>query len=311
MLTKIYCLSETLSPLTQMARSEGNEGIINREPVSTVDGVRWVACLSGNAIRHRMVRRPGALYLIKTCGLAGVLTKAQMNFLLHGGDRTDKGGMERLARGYEMRRLMPLLALLAGALPDEIMSGSLVCWRGVLVCEENRATLEQILPEGFELPAEKLPPAESFTTTYQYTRGDVSRTAPELLSVDGTFPLSQSAGSNQMIVGGQAVMRGAQFFHGFELKAEDPLQMGALLHSLSLWERYASSIGGQSSRGHGKLKMRVSLPRAAQVELITAYVEHTKQNKDAICEWFAEAFKPAPKKEGKKKATVSGVVADA
>ena len=114
MATKIFCLSETLSPLTQMARTEGNEGIINREPVLTDSGVKWIACLSGNAIRHRMIRRPGMLWLIKTCNLAGELTKAQMNFLLHGGDRTDKSGQERLARGFEMRRLMPLLALLAG-----------------------------------------------------------------------------------------------------------------------------------------------------------------------------------------------------
>lgn len=296
MSTKIYCFSETLAPLTQMARTEGNEGIVNREPVLTNEGVKWIACLSGNAIRHRLLRRPGMRWLIKTCNLAGELTKAQMNFLLHGGDRTDKSGQERLARGYEMRRLMPLLGLLGGALPDEIMPGTLTAWRGVLLCEENRQTIAELLPAEYVLPLQKLPLGESFTTTYQYTRSDAARTEPEFLDTGGTFPALHTAGNNQMIISGQAVMRGAQFLHGFEIKEENDLQMGALLFSLNEWQKYSATIGGQSARGHGKLKMRLILPAGIDADaLITNYVAHTLENRHSIREWLADAFRPAPK----------------
>ena len=169
---KILALSEVLSPLTHAKGVEGNESLIAREPVVTPAGVRFIPHLSGNALRHRLVRDPGAWFLIDQWELSGKLAMSQLNFFFHGGNLTQGGNRQNTSRISDMERLFPLIRLLGGSLPDQILSGSLLSWRGTMVCEENRERIFRIAPSGWEFRGEKLSPAESFVDGYQYTRGD-------------------------------------------------------------------------------------------------------------------------------------------
>ena len=244
----VICLSEATSPITHMARSEGNESLVAREPVVTPRGVGWIAYLSGNAIRHRCVREPGMRWLIGEYALRGTLSIAQLNFLLHGGNLTEGGGRENTRRIADFQRLFPLGRLLGGCLPDQILAGSLQCWRGTLVCEENRPSLARIIPD--HLPGSRLRLAESFISGYQYTRSDAARTAIDLAPRDG-----DAGGDSQlMIFAGQSVLRGAIFVHGFTLPHVEPRELGALLWSLKLWQEEGGTIGGHAD----------SWPRAAR-----------------------------------------------
>lgn len=295
----IHCLSEALSPLTHMSGTAGNEGIVAREPVHTERGLVAVPFLSGNALRHRSVREPMALWLIDRYGLKGRLSLLQLNFLLHGGNLTQSTAHENTRRIAEMHELWPMLRLCGGSLPDQILSGSLDVWRGTLVCEENRRSLSRSLPG---LPERRLMSSEQFLCGYQYTRGDGRKTGlageRDDIQVD----------SNLMIYSGQAVTRGAVFHHGFVLKHVGDLELGCLLLSLRLWQANGGTIGGSARLGHGRLKLSF-VDFVDADELVASYVSHVDAVKDTAVDWLDRAFAPkATKAKGKPKGKeVSGV----
>jgi hypothetical protein len=305
-----YCIhlySEAISPITHMKGVEGNEALIAREPVDTPSGIRSVPFLSANAIRHKFVREPGGLYLIHALGLNGKLSLKQLNFLLHGGNLTDSTGRENTARIAEMQELFPLLRLLGGALPDQILKGSLLAWRGMLVCEENRRHMS--LPEGYSLPAESLKPSEHYVSGYQYTRGDAAK-SPELYDPAKHDP---EAKSNLMIFSGGTVIRGAAFLHGFDIPHGSELEYGCLLHALECWQEDAGgTIGGMASKGHGRLKTSILAERDDSEEMIAKYISHVEKHAEPCRAWLEKVFKakeektPAePKKKGKKSAPLT------
>jgi hypothetical protein len=232
---------------------------------------------------------------VETLGLRGKLNLEQLNFLFHGGSLTQSTGRENTARIAEMYRLFPLLRLLGGCLPDQMLTGSLHVWRGVLLCEENRQTLEQILPKEFDLPAEPLRPAHAYMSGYQYTRSEAEKSAPGLL------PEKAGKGSDSlMIFSGQAIMRGSMFLHGFTLLHPSTLEIGCLLHSLALWSRHGT-VGGQSSRGHGRLKTWLLGQDDSRTEAIEAYLIHVQETKQDAVAWLDEAFAARPTKSKEKK----------
>ena len=294
---RIHCISETLSPLTHMMGTAGNEAIINREQVYSRGKVRDVPVLSGNAIRHRMIREPGALYLAKACDLMGKITVDQANYLLYGGSLTDSSTTENLARIAEMQELLPLIRLLGGSLRNQVIGGSLFVLRGILVCEENREQITKQLPEGIALPSEALRSAEDFVAQYQYTRGDARRRhdSPQIIELPES---SVEDKTNLMIYTGQKVIPGALWYHGFVLQNISPLEIGALLHAMQQWESLGATIGGQARIGHGQLKMSVFFEDGEDyfgseldpAKLVIDYVHHVEERKAKIVAWLDFVF---------------------
>jgi hypothetical protein len=298
----VFSLSEAVSPITHNSGTSGNESLVMRSPVVTPNGIAWVPSLSGNALRHRLVREPGGRWLIERYGLRAKLTLAQLNYLFHGGNLTEGGGREDLKRIAEMQRLFPLFRLLGGSLPDQILSGSMLAWPGMLVCEENRACLAAFMPDGWELPSETLRSAESFVSGVQYTRGEAGKTHADLVSPEDATEDAKGK-SNLMIFAGQAVIRGACFIHGFTLQHVSRLELGALLLSLSLWQEAGGTIGGASARGHGRLKTRLHCPDSDGC--IAEYIDHADKSKDEAMAWLTRAFakrEDKPKRGKKDKA---------
>ncbi len=293
----IHLLSEAESPVTHMRGVEGNEALVAREWVDTPAGKRFVPYLSGNALRHRLVREPGALWLIDRLGLKGQLSLMQLNFLLHGGNLTDSTGREDTARIADMQELFPLLRLLGGALPDQILTGSLLAWRGQLVCEENRRFLS--LPPGYELPAGPLKPAEHYVEAYQYTRGAGDKRADWY----DAATRDPDAKSNLMIFSGQCVIKGSCFLHGFDIPRGSEVELGCLLHAVGLWQADGGSVGGQAGKGHGRLRtVVVGGDRRAYEAAVTAYVAHVDAHADRCRGWLEAVFGKAKQRAEKRAA---------
>jgi hypothetical protein len=288
---RVVCLSEALSPITHMAGTEGNEAVIMREAVTSDGSTRWVPALSGNALRHRSVRAPGAEYLLDAWG-AKVGNLSQLNMLFHGGQRTEKGGRVSLKEMAELRETVPLLGLLGCSLPHHIVPGQMDCYRGTLVCRENAGRIRELLP-GWTVP-DGLRSAESFVAPYQYTRGDVANSRKELLP-DGH---NDMALESMMIFAGQAVMAGSLFVHGYQLHRVTQLELGAFLLSLRLWQEQGGTIGGQASRGHGQLKTWLAVLADVDHEAaVAAYVVHVERAKDSALEMLDRLYRvtrPAP-----------------
>jgi hypothetical protein len=290
-----------------MMGTSGNESIINREAILYNGTIRQIPVLSGNALRHKMVREPGALHLVKACGLIGKLTIEQANYLFNGGSLTESARTENLRCIAEMQELIPLLRLLGGSLRNQVIGGSLIVKRGILICEENHETLKKMMPADFELPEQRLRVAEDFIDTYQYTRGDAQRRK------DSAMILEEKSGedTNLMIYAGQSVIPGSMFYHGFILQNISSLEIGALLNALNEWDALGGTIGGSARIGHGKLKTSFLIESDDSLdteELRNNYLEHINKNKEDIVDWLMRTF-PKSERKGKSGKKTSGSAA--
>lgn len=293
---KIHCISETLSPLTHMMKTAGNESLINREKVYCNGDIYNIPVLSGNAIRHKMIREPGALYIIKACGLEGKLKLDQANYLLNGGCLSESSTTDNLRKIAEMQELLPLIRLLGGSLKNQVVGGSLIVLRGILICEENKETINKFLPEDYKIENSPLKSFEEFVSQYNYTRGDaIKRNDASILIKEQE---KGSGKSNLMVYNGQTVIPGALWYHGFILQNISPLEVGALLHSLQQWEKNNSVIGGYSRIGHGKIKTEIFFEDGTDFfgsdldyyKIISDYIEHIDKNKKQIINWLNISF---------------------
>jgi hypothetical protein len=170
----------------------------------------------------------------------------------------------------------------------------MLAWRGTLVCEENRERIGRLVPDDWMTPC-RLRPAESFVDSYQYTRGDAAKSASSAME-----RTEIETPSNLMIFSGQCVLAGAIFLHGFVLQNVSDLELGALLLSLRLWQSRGGTVGGQSARGHGRLKTSLNIsPEIDEESVVAAYVAHVRAVKDEAIAFLNTCF--APPKEEKSK----------
>jgi hypothetical protein len=293
---RIHMLLETLSPLTHMMGTNGNEALINREAVIYKDQIRHLPVISGNAIRHKLIREPGANFIVGACNLSGKMNIDQLNYLFNGGSLVESSVSCNIAKIADMQATLPLYRLLGGCLKNQVIAGSLNVHRGMLICRENAERLSSILPDNCAID-QAIFPAERFIDQYQYTRGDAKKMKDIdfFAAVDELNAQSGEEKSNLMIFNGQTIVAGSMFYLGFVLNNVSDIEVGALFHSLSRWNGF---IGGQGSRGHGRCKISLIASDVLEIApFVTAYKEHIMGKKEEIKKWLAEAF--PSKRKGK------------
>lgn len=295
---KIHMLLETLSPLTHMMGTNGNEALINREAVIYKDEIRHLPVISGNAIRHKLIREPGANFVIGACNLAGKMNIDQLNYLFNGGSLVESSVSCNTRKIADMQTILPLYRLLGGCLKNQVVAGSLNVHRGMLICRENAERISSILPDDCKID-NTIFPAERFIDQYQYTRGDAKKMKDIdfFAAIDELCAGEEKEKSNLMIFNGQTIVAGTMFYLGFVLNNVSNLELGALFDSLTRWNGF---IGGQGSRGHGRCKIYLVASEGLEVApLIVAYKEHIMSKKEEIKAWLAEAFPSKRTKKGK------------
>lgn len=292
---KIHFLSEALSPITHMIGVSGNESILNREKVLYENTVIDVPVLSGNALRHKMIREPGALYLIDRCGLRGKLSIDQANYMLTGGSLSESSTNDNIPLIAEMQTVSPLFRLLGGSLKNQVVGGSLFVSRGLLVCRENADVIEKQSKRN--LPEGKLLSAQHFVSKYQYTRGDAERHKDASGLIEESKEEKKDK-SNLMIYSGESLIPGTMFYHDITLYNVSPLEVGAALHSVSLWQNSGGIIGGSARIGHGQLQASLWSEGLEDWfgsdvvigDIVKQYIDHVESNKDQFVEWIKKAF---------------------
>lgn len=295
---KVHMLLETLSPLTHMMGTKGNEALINREATLYKDEIRQVPVISGNSIRHKIIREPGAMFIIGACNLAGKMNIDQLNYLFNGGSLVESSVSCNIRKIAEMQTILPLYRLLGGCLKNQIVAGSLNVHRGILICKENAERINSILPEEY-LISKDIFTSERFIDQYQYTRGDANKMKDIdfFAAIDELNTGEEKGKSNLMIFNGQTIVSGAMFYLGFVLNNVSDLELGALYHSIFRWNGF---LGGQGSRGHGKCK--ISLLKTCDTDilsLIENYKNHVVEKKEEIKKWLEDSFSKNTKKTKK------------
>jgi hypothetical protein len=289
----IHLISKTVTPLTHMKGSTGNEALINKEPVVYNGKVLFVPVISGNALRHRLIREPGAYYLVDKLELGGKLNQAQVNFLFYGGCLAESTNGIHARKITEMHELFPFMRLLGGALMNQVLAGSIIVKRGTLFCAENEERIRQQLPIDYELEG-PLKAAESLIGDYQYTRGDAKRRKDAGQLMDNI----DDKETNLMLYAGQSIMPGALFYHGFICNRVSELELGALWRAVQDWEKNGSAIGGQARIGHGVLQSSILGDMPDRHKWIDMYESHVESHKKECIEWLNESFRK--KTRGKK-----------
>lgn len=311
---KVHCISKTLSPLTHMMETAGNESIINREKILHKGIVKSIPVISGNAIRHKMVREPGSMFLVNALDLKGRLTIDQANYMFYGGALTESTVSENMKTLAELKELFPLYRLLGGSLRNQIIAGSIIVQRGILICEENREILSVSLPDDYTLPNEQLKSSEEFIKEYKYTRSDIQK------SKEGTEILCEEeqtgdGKTNLMIYNGQCIIPGTLFYHGFILNNISRLEVGAFFHALQYWKDAGGIIGGYSRIGHGRLDVSFIIENSENFitsddieNCITEYKEHVYTKKEKCVQWLQDNFpdKKKSKRETKEENKIDG-----
>ena len=312
---KFHFLSKAVSPITHMGGVSGNESILNREKVVYKKRVVDVPMLSGNALRHRFIREPGAMHIVDVCGLRGKLNIDQANFMFTGGSLCESATSDNIPLIEKMQRVSPLFRLLGGSLRNQIIGGSLFVSRGLLVCDENREVIDKMCPEVFASIDGEFLPAQAFISNCQYTRGDVMHMKDAADIVNEEQERRKGDKQNLMIYSGESIVSGAMFYHNMTLYNVSPLEVGAALNAIHRWQITNGTIGGSIRIGHGKLDTAIMIDGLVDwfgalkdpTELVTDYCSHVEKNATEFEAWLNEAFgrtKVIRKKPGKPSPTV-------
>jgi hypothetical protein len=277
-------LLQALSPITHGAETAGNSQLIRRESVATPLGVRSVPTITGNSLRHRLIREPIADDLC-----AGwQVTKEQLRWLFNGGALDGKAPNVDVRRMEECFRLLPHTELLGCSLPDVIVTGKLDMGIAWLCCAETTGIITASLPAAFAGDLPLLTPSHEYLSRIQYYRHDAARQRiGNLLESD-----RDGADYAGMPHGGEHVIPGALFLCAFHAHGASDLAASALLYALQRWCTMGATVGGQSSRGHGVVQPYLWTDREVSADLYRQHLaDHTDEIRAFVSKLYAKGEK--------------------
>ena len=288
---KAVLVLKALSPITHGAETAGNESLIRREAINTPVGVRHVPVITGNSLRHRLIREP----IADAIAHDWQMTKEQLRWLYNGGALDGKHPNVDVRRVMQARELMPHIEALGCSFDDTIVSGKLDMGIAWLACLETTPVLKASLPQGW-IDESPLSPSFEFLSRNQYYRHDAARQRTELLA-DEDRNGEDYAG---MPHGGEHVMPGAMFVCAIHADGLSDMACSAFVYALERWAESGATVGGQSSRGHGVVQPMLWTDSAIASE---PFREHLDSRLNEIREFISTLYvAPKEPKKGKGKA---------
>ena len=102
---------------------------------------------------------------------------------------------------------------------------------------------------------------------------------------------SETEEETMMPFSGTCVVPGALWLHGFIIQESDPILIGCLMHSIKRWLDSGASVGGQSSRGHGRLKVAFHFDPDCDIEsAVQSYEQHVREKAEDCQQWFEDRY---------------------
>lgn len=259
-----------LSPLSHIGETIGAFAYLHEEPVFQENG-RFVKvfCYSGNAWRGHL-RDCAAKYMLDR--LERPALNLETFHLLFSGGRISGPQKTDLGQARAMRAMVPMLALWGAGIGTQIMAGALRVGSCYPVCAET----QRLLP--VHLRSDDAPSYRGMSIEKSFSRRDDAKIdtlapylipppAPALLLAEedsdiyglragGTKKRKRQDGevADQMRVTVELVAAGVRLFSWIEALDVDDVQLGCLVAALHQWSR-SPHIGGQASRGHGRVEV--------------------------------------------------------
>lgn len=228
-----------------------------------------VPALSGNGLRHTLLRAPLAHHLFASLEIPETfpgqseLPPAVEALFVNGGNIANGAKTRPNAHGLaeQIRRLYPQLDLLGGTIDSFDLGASRVTVTPYVICRENKDALTRMGVTEHHLldtPAEELIGETTLTRT-------------------GT-----KQGVGQMIYNFETLIKDAEVFIQFRLERQTPaLTRGAFATALTEYMAHDPRIGGQSRVGFGLVGHTLETFATAE-EDEAAYRSYITENKDEL-----------------------------
>lgn len=220
--------------------------------------------VSGNSLRHILLREPGATRLLQALGLDPVTNPVPVGverFLFCGGNTAAKVTAPSNADVIEatMRQRYPFIDALGGAVDRFLLSRSAVSIAGWLVCRENNPATEAIAGVRSEV---------SLLDTVQ----ELTRTR---MGIGG-----KDKESGQMIFSYEVLPPGTQLLVEIRFQPFTVLRTkGATQQMVADWLAGGACLGAKSAQGHGRCVVRdATLPYSEAATEYLAYVEVERES---------------------------------
>jgi hypothetical protein len=205
-----------------------------------------VPSISGNALRHCLIREPGANRLIQSLGLEPYTDRAGEHlglgitrFLYGGGQLAAKAKAPSASDIYEaqIRSTYPIVDAVGGSTDSWLMAESACKVAGWVVCEENNVATQAIAG------------VESQVSIFDY----LSEETKTRTGIGG-----KDKESGQMIFSYETLAAGLPLiveilFNPFT----QPLTIGAVWQAVHDWADEGGIVGGRSQIGHSRFAMEV------------------------------------------------------
>jgi hypothetical protein len=233
-----------------------------------------VPAVSGNHLRHRVVREPAWLHLCRRLGLeAGWPGRGELapgvEAIFYNGGNIRAGATQPsnpFGLAWQARELYPVLDLLGGVTDSFDLGSSRLRVAAWLVCRENAAALAGS-------PAAELPLARV--------------SAFELLDEVTLTRQAGRVGSGQMLWSFETLCAGAQVLLRLDLQPYTPLlTQGALVAAVETYLGEDGTLGGQAARGFGAARGEwLAAPAGAErAALRRAYEQYLEERREALRE---------------------------
>ena len=233
-----------------------------------------VPAISGNSLRHQVVRAPAMWHMLAHLGLAEAFPgqgplPAGLEALFENGGNIEKGAKQpdsAFSLAWRIRHLYPSLDLLGGVTDSFDLHESRLSVSGWLVCRENARAFASS-------PAADLPTA--------------SVSVFDLLDDVTLTRQASRSGSGQMIWSFEALCPGTQVLVRLKLKPWTPiLTRGALVAAVNTYLETDGTLCGQAARGYGnvvgELITSPDLDGVSDQECLSAYESYLAANRDQL-----------------------------
>ena len=228
-----------------------------------------VPSISGNALRHCLIREPGANRLIQSLGLEPYTDRAGEHlglgitrFLYGGGQLAAKAKAPSVSDIYEaqIRSAYPIVDAVGGSTDSWLMAESACKVAGWVVCEENNVATQAIAG------------VESQVSIFDY----LSEETKTRTGIGG-----KGKESGQMIFSYETLAAGLPLiveilFNPFT----QPLTIGAVWQAVHDWADEGGIVGGRSQIGHSRFAMEV-LQGSYELQG-KAYLDYLEAERDSL-----------------------------
>lgn len=235
--------------LTDLQRAQFARALAERQAVR-------LPAVSGNALRHILLREPGATRLLQELGLdphTDPVPVGVERFLFGGGNTAAKVTAPSNADILEatMRHCYPFIDALGGAVDRFLMSRSAVSVASWIVCKEHNVATEPVA--GITSQVSLLDTVSELTRTRMGIGG-------------------KDKESGQMIFSYEVLPPGTQLLVEVRFQPFTPsLTKGATQLAVTDWAAHGGMLGAKSAQGHGRCHVLMSeLPYEAEA---TDYLE--------------------------------------